>query len=116
MTDPLGRVTTYTYDANGDLVSVTDPEGETTAYTYDSNHQMLTITDARGHVIMSSVLYLRSGDAADQRAGQDLDVQLRLSGRRRDRPARLRHAARLRRAVPGDAEDGLPGRGHGLYL
>lgn len=42
--DPLGRTTTYTYDAFNRLLSVTPPEGNTTNYTYDSNGNVLQIT------------------------------------------------------------------------
>jgi len=44
MTDPSGRVTTYTYDANGNVNSVSFG-GRTTNYDYDLNtNQLLTIT------------------------------------------------------------------------
>jgi YD repeat-containing protein len=48
ITDPLGRVVTYQYDASARLASVTNPAGGVTQYTYDSQHRMTTITDARG--------------------------------------------------------------------
>jgi YD repeat-containing protein len=44
MTDPLGAVTHYSYDANGNLLSVEDPTGHTVSYTYDSNDQVTSQT------------------------------------------------------------------------
>ena len=53
-TDPLGRVTTYFYDANGNLERVEQPMvgGQTpaTVYTYNASGQMLTKTDPEGAV------------------------------------------------------------------
>jgi YD repeat-containing protein len=44
MTDPLGAVTYYSYDANGNLLSVEDPTGHTVSYTYDANDQVTSQT------------------------------------------------------------------------
>ncbi len=53
-TDALGHVTTYTYDANGNVSSVTVPitssTSATTSYTYNSFGSILTTTDPLGHV------------------------------------------------------------------
>jgi RHS repeat-associated protein len=38
------RATTYTYDANGNVISQTDPLGRVTSYTYDSLGRLLTAT------------------------------------------------------------------------
>jgi RHS repeat-associated protein len=47
---PLGRTTRFGYDeATGDLLSVTDPLGHVTRYTYNADGTLLTETDARGH-------------------------------------------------------------------
>ena len=43
-------VTQRTYDANGNLTSVTDARGAVTAYTYDQRSRLLTTTDANGGV------------------------------------------------------------------
>jgi RHS repeat-associated protein len=46
-TGPLGRpVTSFAYDADGNLTSVTDPRGFTTAYAYDGLGRKITETSA----------------------------------------------------------------------
>ena len=54
-TDPRGNISSYAYDAAGDLVKVTDPLGNATNMTYDGVGRFLLITDANGHT--SSVTY-----------------------------------------------------------
>jgi RHS repeat-associated protein len=52
-TNELGRITTYTYDSNGNAASVTVPTGSgnaTTLYTYNSFGEVLTTTDPLGNV------------------------------------------------------------------
>ena len=75
VTDPIGRVTSYNYDANGNttsitqlsgtasaatttmtydsvygqLLSVTDPLNNTTSYTYDVSGALLAVTDPLQH-------------------------------------------------------------------
>ncbi|WNL44031.1 RHS repeat-associated core domain-containing protein [Dyella sp. BiH032] len=41
-------VTTYDYDANGQLTKTTDPDGVTLSYTYDAAHRLTGIQDALG--------------------------------------------------------------------
>ena len=48
VTDANGHKTLF-YDAANRLVSVTAPGGGVTAYTYDSNGNRLTVTDPDGH-------------------------------------------------------------------
>jgi RHS repeat-associated protein len=48
-TDPLGKSTIYTYDANRNLINETAPDGSFTSYTYDAAGNMLTKTDAMGN-------------------------------------------------------------------
>jgi RHS repeat-associated protein len=46
--DPNRHTTTYTYDAQGNQLSVTDALGRETTYTYDSLNDLLTTTDPLG--------------------------------------------------------------------
>ena len=41
MTDPLGNVTSYTYDAVGNVISITDPLGRATRYQYDAMDRLI---------------------------------------------------------------------------
>ena len=45
----MGGVTSYTYDAVGNVLSITDPMGFVTSYTYTADNQQATATDAEGH-------------------------------------------------------------------
>ncbi|MBZ0160622.1 MAG: DUF6531 domain-containing protein [bacterium] len=49
-TDPLGRVTRFTYDA-GNVTSITDPQGHVRTFTYEPTFNRLTrLTDPMGNV------------------------------------------------------------------
>ncbi|MBA4373205.1 MAG: hypothetical protein C0402_10140 [Thermodesulfovibrio sp.] len=51
VTDALGRITAYTYDAKGRLLTKTDSIGNTTAYEYEDVFNKITkITDAMGNI------------------------------------------------------------------
>lgn len=50
VTDRLGRVTRFTYDAVRQLTSVTDSLGQVTRYSYYPNGTLKTLTDAKGNV------------------------------------------------------------------
>lgn len=49
MTDPLGHVTSNSYDANGNLTSKTAADGGVTAYTLDGVGNITASTDALGN-------------------------------------------------------------------
>jgi RHS repeat-associated protein len=48
ITDPFGRVTGVTVQANGMLTSITDPDNVATSFGYDGSLRLSTITDRRG--------------------------------------------------------------------
>jgi RHS repeat-associated protein len=50
ITDRLGRVTTFTYDANGRLTAVTDALGQTTRYEYYESGALKSLIDPKGNV------------------------------------------------------------------
>ncbi|HSB97888.1 MAG TPA: RHS repeat-associated core domain-containing protein, partial [Spongiibacteraceae bacterium] len=50
ITDRVGQVTQYTYDANRNLTAVTDPANHTTQYAYYHNGTRKSMTDANGGI------------------------------------------------------------------
>ncbi len=62
ITDNIGRIVHYTYDAQGRLATVTDPEGGVTTYAYEgSTERLTTIEDARGIVYLTNMYDSVSG-------------------------------------------------------
>lgn len=53
--DPLGRITSYAYDASGRLSRVTEPEGNSVSYTYDT----------RGNITQTRTVSKTPGTPAD---------------------------------------------------
>ena len=51
MGDRMGNVTTFTYDANGELIQTTDTYGRTLTYGYASKH-LTSVTDPLGRTTM----------------------------------------------------------------
>ena len=49
-TDRLGRVWTYTHDADRRLTSITDPSGQVTRLGYNADGELTSLTDPKGNV------------------------------------------------------------------
>ena len=49
--DPLGGISTYLYDNNGNLVSYTDAAGDTYQYTYDQNGNLTQTVNPLGQTV-----------------------------------------------------------------
>jgi len=49
VTDRLGRMTHYGYDANRNQTSMTDPLNKTTTFSYDGNNRLVGMLDANNH-------------------------------------------------------------------
>ncbi len=64
--DWSGRIVNYTYDAQGNLLTVKDPKGNVTTYTYDSNFKLANITDREGKVVVTNT-YTPEAKLATQR-------------------------------------------------
>ena len=60
VTEALGHVTSYTYDALGNLTSETDALGNTVKYTYTPEGWLKTVTDAEGRI--TRYTYDRTGN------------------------------------------------------
>ena len=67
VTSAAGRMTTYTHDGNGNVLTSVAPDGNvtgaaagsyTTSYTYATNGEMLTVKDADGHTTTYSYTHL----------------------------------------------------------
>lgn len=48
-TDALNRVTSYTFNNNGDMTNIVSPGGVSVAVTYDGNHRVTGVTTAGNH-------------------------------------------------------------------
>ena len=53
LTDPLGRTVRFAYDANTNLIIVTDTRGGLTRFGYDQYHQITNAIDPRGNTFVS---------------------------------------------------------------
>jgi len=64
VTDPLSHVTTNTYDALNRLSTITDAATDLTTLTYDAHNNVLTVTDPRSKV--TSYVYDGFGDVIQE--------------------------------------------------
>ncbi|MDD5702943.1 MAG: hypothetical protein PHU23_12945, partial [Dehalococcoidales bacterium] len=53
ITDPMGRITDYTYDATNRVLTITDPLGRVTNYSYDPYCNTSTITTPEGRTTLT---------------------------------------------------------------
>lgn len=67
VTDALGHITKYAYDADGNLESVTDPNNHTTTYTYDADNEQTKVKKASG--IVTETGYDGAGQVTSQTDG-----------------------------------------------
>jgi RHS repeat-associated protein len=72
-TDPLGNVTTYAYDAKGDMTSATNALGQTRLFTsYDANGRPLAIQDPNG--VVTTLTYNFRGQVTSKTVGVRITV------------------------------------------
>lgn len=63
VTDAVGRVTTFTYNANGKITAITAPDGRQATFTYDGNNNLIKTIDMAGNEVSytyNSVSYMTS--------------------------------------------------------
>ena len=63
---------TYTYDAQGNMLTSTDVMGRTTTYTYNSDNQVKSATDAAG--LVTSYTYNAGGDLTSKTVAGSTDA------------------------------------------
>lgn len=68
ITDPLGRVTAYAYDANGNATAVTDAANHTTTTVYDALDRPIEVHRPDG--VIESTAYTATGQIASQTDGK----------------------------------------------
>lgn len=54
ISDPEGKQINYSYNAQGELISVVNQLSETTNYSYESDHRLKTITDQSTTVVLTN--------------------------------------------------------------
>ena len=69
-TNSLGKVWSYSYDSNYNVVSATDPLGDTVRTAYDVNHKLLTLTNALNQIVASNS-YTQQGQLASASDGSN---------------------------------------------
>lgn len=81
-TDANGKITSFSYNTNADLIKVTPPAPlKPTTYTYDSVSRPKTVTDPRGTKVSYNYNETHDLDSSNQpSAAGDKDSRLRYSG------------------------------------
>ncbi len=69
--DWSGRTVNYTYDDQGNLLTVKDPNGNTTTYSYDVNFKLTSITDREGKTVVNNT-YTSEAKLATQKNAANL--------------------------------------------
>ena len=90
ITDPVGLITTLTYNSSGYLSTITDPADRVTTFTVDSHDNLTEIVDPDG-----AITDVRLLDALEPR------------GHHRDRPRRQHRDGPLQQLRPVDQRDAL---------
>ncbi len=75
--DPLGGISSYLYDDNGNLVGFTDAAGDTYQYTYDQNGNLTQIVNPLGQTVQMTYGSLERPDLDHRCRRQHDPVQLR---------------------------------------
>ena len=76
--DPLGGISTYLYDTNGNLISYTDAAGDTYQYSYDQNGNLTQTVNPLGQTVQHDLRPAQQPDLDHRRRRQHDPVQLQL--------------------------------------
>ena len=81
VTDQVGDTVTYTYDAMGQVLTEQNPvqaaAGKDVAFTYDDDGNLLTVTDANGNTTSLHVQRAQRRSQHDRRDGQHHELRVR---------------------------------------
>ena len=84
VTDEEGDTVTYTYDEMGRVLTEQNPvqaaAGKDTAFTYDGDGNLLTVTDANGHTTILYVQCPQRRSEHDRRDGPNHELWIRRRG------------------------------------
>jgi RHS repeat-associated protein len=81
MTDPLGNVTSYSYDPLGRITTVTDPALGVTQIAYDKNGNRTQVTDAEGRLSVTGYDNLNRVISETNPAGETVGYEYDGAGR-----------------------------------
>ena len=93
VTDALGNVTNFQYDANGNLLQIQRPLSVQFQFAYDSYGELLSLTDAMGNT--STIAYDANGNPTMLTDALGNLTQLQVRPASPDRPG-----SRMRSAMP----------------